>query len=97
MEGTDFENVNIDTEYARKKENGEEALREVAKAAGISDETVQAAIDTKATLSVPTAVYLQTKVNTENFALDNDVLSFSDEAPCFAKEKDYYEAKKAQL
>lgn len=97
VEGTAYENVNIDTEYARKKENGEEALREVAKAAGISDDAVQAAIDTNATLSVPTAVYLQTKVNTENFALDNDVLTFSDEAPCLAKEKDYYEAQKARL
>lgn len=97
VEGTEYENVNIDTEYARKKENGEEALREVAKAAGISDETVQAAIDTNATLSVPTAVYLQTKVNTENFALDNDVLSFSDDAPCLAKEQEYYEAQKARL
>lgn len=97
VEGTAYENVNIDTEYARKKENGEEALREVARAAGISDETVQAAIDTNATLSVPTAVYLQTKVNTENFAIDNDVLSFSDDAPCLAKEQEYYEAQKARL
>lgn len=97
VEGTDFENVNIDTEYARKKENGEEALREVGKAAGLSDETVQAAIDTNATLSVPTAVYFQTRANQENFALGDDVLTFSDEAPCLAREKEYYEAKKAQL
>lgn len=97
VEGTDFENVKIDTEYARKKENGEEALREVGKAAGLSDETVQAAIDTNATLSVPTAVYFQTRANQENFALGDDVLTFSDEAPCLAREKEYYEAKKAQL
>ena len=96
VEGTDFENVNIDTEYARKKENGEEALREVGKAAGLSDETVQAAIDTNATLSVPTAVYFQTRATRENFALGDDVLTFSDEAPCIAREKEY-EARKAQL
>ncbi len=97
VEGTDYETVNIDTEYAMKKEGGEQALREVAEAAGMSEDTVQAAIDTKATIAVPTAVYLQTRVNTENFALGDEVLSFSDEEPCLAREKEYYEAKKAEL
>ena len=41
----------------------------------LSDETVQAAIDTNATLSVPTAVYFQTRANQENFALGDDVLA----------------------
>ena len=63
--GTGFENVYIDVEMALEKENGKEDLRAVAKAANISDEELDIAIEEKGTLAVPLECFAQSDSSQE--------------------------------
>lgn len=59
LANTKFSTVYVETETALEKENGMDDLKAVAKAANISDEDLQTAIDEKGTLTVPGEQFAQ--------------------------------------
>ncbi len=63
--GTGFETIYIDTEMALKKENGQQDLVAVAKAAGIDEDALQTAVETKGTIAVPLESFAQSEASTE--------------------------------
>lgn len=79
--GTGFEVMYIDTEMAMQKENGKENLAQVAKAAGIDEEALQTAVETKGTLAVPLESFAQSDASSEIL----DAASFNVEADSMAR------------
>ena len=79
--GTGFEVMYIDTEMAMQKENGKEDLAQVAKAAGIDEEALQTAVETKGTLAVPLECFAQSEASSEIL----DSASFNVEADSMAR------------
>ncbi len=79
--GTGFEVMYIDTEMAMQKENGKEDLAQVAKAAGIDEEALQTAVETKGTLAVPLESFAQSEASSEIL----DAASFNVEAESMAR------------
>ena len=79
--GTGFEVMYIDTEMAMQKENGKEDLAQVAKAAGIDEEALQTAVETKGTLAVPLESFAQSEASSEIL----DSASFNVEADSMAR------------
>lgn len=79
--GTGFEVMYIDTEMAMQKENGKEDLAQVAKAAGIDEEALQTAVETKGTLAVPLESFAQSDASSEIL----DAASFNVEADSMAR------------
>lgn len=63
--GTGFETIYIDTEMALKKENGQQDLEALAKAAGIDEDALQTAVETKGTIAVPLESFAQSEASTE--------------------------------
>lgn len=81
LDGTGFENAYVDTEMALEKENGLEDLKKIAKAAGYSNEDLQAAIDTKGNILVPVEKFAQA----ESSPALLEAVSFSPEAEPVAR------------
>ena len=79
--GTGFEVMYIDTEMAMQKESGKEDLAQVAKAAGINEEALQTAVETKGTLAVPLECFAQSEASSEIL----DAASFNVEADSMAR------------
>lgn len=79
--GTGFEVMYIDTEMAMQKESGKEDLAQVAKAAGIDEEALQTAVETKGTLTVPLECFAQSEASSEIL----DAASFNVEADSMAR------------
>lgn len=79
--GTGFEVMYIDTEMAMQKETGKEDLAQVAKAAGIDEEALQTAVETKGTLAVPLECFAQSEASSEIL----DSASFNVEADSMAR------------
>ena len=79
--GTGFEVMYIDTEMAMQKETGKEDLAQVAKAAGIDEEALQTAVETKGTLAVPLECFAQSEASSEIL----DSASFNVEAGSMAR------------
>lgn len=79
--GTGFEVMYIDTEMAMQKESGKEDLAQVAKAAGIDEEALQTAVETKGTLAVPLESFAQSEASSEIL----DSASFNVEADSMAR------------
>ena len=79
--GTGFEVMYIDTEMAMQKESGKEDLAQVAKAAGIDEEALQTAVETKGTLAVPLESFAQSEASSEIL----DAASFNVEADSMAR------------
>lgn len=79
--GTGFEVMYIDTEMAMQKESGKEDLAQVAKAAGIDEEALQTAVETKGTLAVPLESFAQSEASSEIL----DSASFNVEAESMAR------------
>lgn len=79
--GTGFEVMYIDTEMAMQKESGKEDLAQVAKAAGIDEEALQTAVETKGTLAVPLECFAQSEASSEIL----DAASFNVEADSMAR------------
>lgn len=79
--GTGFEVMYIDTEMAMQKETGKEDLAQVAKAAGIDEEALQTAVETKGTLAVPLESFAQSEASSEIL----DSASFNVEAESMAR------------
>lgn len=79
--GTGFEVMHIDTEMAMQKESGKEDLAQVAKAAGIDEEALQTAVETKGTLAVPLECFAQSEASSEIL----DAASFNVEADSMAR------------
>lgn len=79
--GTGFEVMYIDTEMAMQKESGKEDLAQVAKAAGIDEEALQTAVETKGTLAVPLESFAQSEASSEIL----DAASFNVEAESMAR------------
>lgn len=79
--GTGFEVMYIDTEMAMQKETGKEDLAKVAKAAGIDEEALQTAVETKGTLAVPLECFAQSEASSEIL----DAASFNVEADSMAR------------
>ncbi len=79
--GTGFEVMYIDTEMAMQKETGKEDLAQVAKAAGIDEEALQTAVETKGTLAVPLECFAQSEASSEIL----DAASFNVEADSMAR------------
>lgn len=97
VEGTGYEKVNIDTQMVLEQEGGLDALQTVAEAAGMSADEVQKAVETGADITVPTEVYFQVRSENENFAINENLISFSDTAPCFARNQYYAKMVKSEL
>lgn len=81
LKNTDYPEVYIDTEMAMQQEGGLENLKAVAKAAGISNDELQTAIEEKGQILVPTEQFLQAGTSPE--FLQN--VSFSPEADSMAR------------
>lgn len=83
LSGTGFENAYIDVETALEKENGMKDLQEVAKAANISKEELQTAIEEKGHILVPVEQFAQAKSSSELL----ESVTFSPEADSMARMK----------
>lgn len=81
LANTKFSTVYVDTETALEKENGMDDLKAVAKAANISDEDLQTAIDEKGTLTVPGEQFAQAASSPDLL----ESVSFSPEADSIAR------------
>jgi hypothetical protein len=79
--GTGFEIMYIDTEMALQKENGQQDLEALAKAAGINEEALQTAVDTKGTIAVPLESFAQSEASSELL----DSASFDTETDSMAR------------
>lgn len=97
VEGTGYEKVNIDTQLVLEQEGGMNALQDIAQAAGMSADEIQNAVETGADITVPTEVYFQIRAENENFAIGENFISFSDTAPCFARNQYYAKMVKSEL
>lgn len=84
LDGTGYENAYIDTEMAMKKENGMDDLKAVAKAADISGEDLQTAIEEKGHIMVPVERFSQASTTPDLL----DSVSFSPDADSLARMKD---------
>lgn len=81
LKDTEYSSTYIDSEMAMQQEGGLENLKAVAKAAGISNEDLQTAIEEKGQILVPTEQFLQAGTSPE--FLQN--VSFSPEADSMAR------------
>ena len=81
LKDTEYPNTYIDSEMAMQQEGGLENLKAVAKAAGISNDELQTAIEEKGQILVPTEHFLQAGTSPE--FLQN--VSFSPEADSMAR------------
>lgn len=81
LKQTQFQTSYIDVEMALKKENGMKDLKEVAKAANLSNEELQTAIDQKGHILVPSETLAQVKASPELL----DAVSFDAAAPSMAR------------
>lgn len=81
LKQTQFQTSYIDVEMALKKENGMKDLKEVAKAAHLSNEELQTAIDQKGHILVPSETLAQVKASPELL----DAVSFDAAAPSMAR------------
>lgn len=81
LANTEFGTVYVETETALEKENGMDDLKAVAKAANISDEDLQTAIDEKGTLPVPGEQFAQAASSPDLL----ESVSFSPEADSIAR------------
>lgn len=81
LKQTQFQTSYIDVEMALKKENGMNDLKEVAKAANLSNEELQTAIDQKGHILVPSETLAQVKASPELL----DAVSFDAAAPSMAR------------
>lgn len=81
LANTEFGTVYVDTETALEKETGMDDLKAVAKAANISDEDLQTAIDEKGTLTVPGEQFAQAASSPDLL----ESVSFSPEADSIAR------------
>lgn len=81
LKNTEYPNTYIDSEMAMQQDGGLENLKAVAKAAGISNDELQTAIEEKGQILVPTEQFLQAGTSPE--FLQN--ISFSPEADSMAR------------
>lgn len=81
LKDTEYSSTYIDSEMAMQQEGGLENLKAVAKAAGISNDELQTAIEEKGQILVPTEQFLQAGTSPE--FLQN--VSFSPEADSMAR------------
>lgn len=81
LKDTEYPNTYIDSEMAMQQDGGLENLKAVAKAAGISNDELQTAIEEKGQILVPTEQFLQAGTSPE--FLQN--VSFSPEADSMAR------------
>ena len=81
LKNTEYPNTYIDSEMAMQQDGGLENLKAVAKAAGISNDELQTAIEEKGQILVPTEQFLQAGTSPE--FLQN--VSFSPEADSIAR------------
>lgn len=81
LKDTEYPNTYIDSEMAMQQDGGLENLKAVAKAAGISNDELQTAIEEKGQILVPTEQFLQ--AGTSPGFLQN--VSFSPEADSMAR------------
>lgn len=81
LKNTEYPNTYIDSEMAMQQDGGLENLKAVAKAAGISNDELQTAIEEKGQILVPTEQFLQAGTSPE--FLQN--VSFSPEADSMAR------------
>ena len=88
LAGTGFETAYIDTETAMEKESGRKDLEAVAKAAGMTDEELQQAIDQKGTITIAGEQFAQAESSPELL----DSVSFQPEDESMARMKKGAEA-----
>lgn len=81
LKDTEYSSTYIDSEMAMQQEGGLENLKAVAKAAGISNEDLQTAIEEKGQILVPTEQFLQAGTSPEFL----QTVSFSPEADSMAR------------
>lgn len=97
LEGSGFDTVYVDTEMVLQEDGGMELLQTLADRTGISRDQFAEIIDSKANLSVPTAVYAQAALPVESGDKLQDYISFDAAAECLARNKFYAERLKREM
>lgn len=86
VENTEFKEVRIDTELALEDEAGAQVFNQLTEAMGLDREEVNAIIENKADLVVPTEIYAQTVLGNDNF---DRYISFDEKGHSMARKKYY--------
>jgi hypothetical protein len=86
VENTEFKEVRVDTELALQDEEGAQVFNQLVQEMGLEQEEVNAIVENKADLVVPTEVYATTVQNNDKF---NQYISFDDKGHSIARKKYY--------
>lgn len=86
VENTEFKEVRVDTELALQDEEGVQVFNQLVEAMGIEQEEVNAIIENKADLVVPTDIYATTVADGGKF---EQYISFDDKGHSAARKKYY--------
>ena len=97
LDGSGFDTVYVDTEMVLQEDGGMELLQTLADRTGISRDQFAEIIDSKANLSVPTAVYAQAALPVESGDKLQDYISFDAAAECLARNKFYAKRLKREM
>lgn len=89
LEGSGFETINVDTELAMQEEGTHQILKQMAQKAGITEEELNAAIETQSSIAIPTEIYYQTVIQSPLADTFKKYISFSDVVPSEARSKYY--------
>lgn len=84
VEKTDFKEVRIDTEFAMQDEEGAQVFNQLVEAMGLEQEEVNAILENKADLVVPTETYVATVQDNEVL---NQYISFDEKGHSMARKK----------
>lgn len=86
VENTEFKEVRVDTELALQDEEGAVVFNQLVEEMGLEQEEVNAIIENKADLIVPTEIYAQTVMNNDKF---DQYISFDEKGHSAARKKYY--------
>ncbi|MBQ6713157.1 MAG: hypothetical protein IJN28_05165 [Selenomonadales bacterium] len=86
VENTEFKEVRVDTELALQDEEGAVVFNQLVEEMGLEQEEVNAIIENKADLIVPTEIYAQTVMNNDKF---DRYISFDEKGHSAARKKYY--------
>lgn len=84
VEKTEFKEVRIDTEFAMQDEEGAQVFNQLVEAMGLEQEEVNAILENKADLVVPTETYVATVQDNEVL---NQYISFDEKGHSMARKK----------
>lgn len=89
LEGSGFETINVDTELAIQEEGAHQILNQMAQKAGITEEELNASIESQSSIAIPTEIYYQIVMGSPFADIFKKYISFSDIIPSEARSKYY--------